>query len=61
MTDFGLDEARNEMEQFRDLYDLSHNTDMKQTCIVTKTKPKNEIKSKKTNIDTTERNEDPIQ
>ena len=36
MTDFGLDEARNEKEQLRNPYDLSRNTDMKQTCIVKK-------------------------
>ena len=33
---------------------------MKQTCFVAKTKLNNEITSKKTNIDTTERNEGPV-
>ena len=56
MTDFGLDETRNEKEQLRNPYDLSRNTDMKQTCIVTRNKTKNEITTKKTNIDTTEMN-----
>ena len=34
MTDVGLDEARNEKERFMEpyMYDLSRNTDMKQTC-----------------------------
>ena len=37
MTDVGLDEARDEKEQFMETYDLSRNTDLKQTCFVTKT------------------------
>ena len=60
MNDVGLDEARNEKEQFMEPYDLSCNTDMKQTCFVTNTKLTNEIISKKTNIDTTKRNEGPV-
>ena len=62
MKDVGLDEARNEKERFMEpyMYDLSRNTDMKQTCFVTQTKLNNEITSKKTNIYTTERNEGPV-
>ena len=37
MTDFGLDEARNEKERLMNPYDLSRNTDMKKTCIMPKT------------------------
>ena len=62
MKDVGLDEARNEKERFMEpyMYDLSRNTDMKQTCFMTKTKLNNDITSKKTNIDTTERNKGPL-
>ena len=62
MTDRVIDEAKNEKERFMEpyIYDLSRNTDMKHTCFVTQTKLNNEITSKKTNIYTTERNEDPV-
>ena len=50
--DVVLDEARNEKERFMEpyIYDLSRNTDMKQTCFVTQTKLNNEITSKKTRV-----------
>ena len=40
MADVGLDEAKNEKEWFREPYDFSCNTDVKQTCFVTKIKTK---------------------